>query len=384
MKGFETVCWEENLPGGGPAHRSYEDAMRAWSACWTGPAIGQMIANLSDCEILPAPTLLTPMTRTRAGALRQAWICSPWSAFGPYGFDEARKLRSAMPRFVSRVIAALASIALQPLAPDRNIQVRSQLFTTPIHPDLQDKHDLAQRMQSLADEHGVPVLCRGFSLGWQGEEIAEAMAQGLIAVPSRVVWLFDGSEPVFLERHNTRMDLALARKNGVRRLMDPDEVEPWVWDRFAELYAKLYLEKHNRLNPVYTAAYMKAAAKSDLVEFLVFPKGDGDDFDAFVGLFSAAGQSTCPLVGVDTQRQKERGLYRMCCALCFGLAAARGDRLNFSSGAGRFKKLRGGRQSLEYALLAIPKALVVKRRTWSLLSAMLERWVTPLLLKDEL
>lgn len=384
MNGFETVQWEDLLPRGGPSRRSYDEAMVAWSSCWTGAAIRKMIANLKDCEILAAQSLLAPTTRTRAGALRQAWICSPWSAFGPYGFDEAKKLRSGVSRFASRVVAAFAAVAMQPLAPDRNIQVRSQLFTTPIHPDIQDKQELAQRMQLLADEHGVPVLCRGFALNWQTEEIAAARSRGLVAVPSRVVWLFDGSQPVFLERHNTRIDLALARRNGVRRLVAPDAAEPWIWDRLADLYAQLYLEKHNRLNPAYTAAYMKSAASSGLVEFLVFPNGQGDEFDAFVGLFSAAGQSTCPLVGVDTRKQKERGLYRMCCAICFGFAAARGDRLNFSSGAGRFKKLRGGQQSLEYALLAIPKALVVKRRIWTLLSAMLERWVTPLLLKDEL
>jgi hypothetical protein len=343
-----------------------------------------MVGNLVDCEILPASGTLAPCTRTRAGAVRQAWICSPWTAFGPYGFDEAAKLRDAASRAAARSAAAFGSLALKPLGPDRNIQVRSQLFTTPIHPDSEDNGELARKMQALAEETRVPVLCRGFALHWQGGQIQAGKEAGLVALPSRVVWLFDGRNPAFLERPNTRIDLALARRHGALRLVDPGRVEPWVWERFAGLYAELYLEKHNRLNPAYTARFMKSAAESGLVEFLVIPDGNDGGFDAFVGLFSASGFSTCPLVGVDIRTQKERGLYRMGCALCFGLAAARGDRLNFSSGAGRFKKLRGGEQSLEYALLAVPDAWVLKLRAWGFLGAALDRWVTPLLVKDEL
>jgi hypothetical protein len=316
--------------------------------------------------------------------VRQAWICSPWTAFGPYAYEEAAKLRSTVSRWAARSAAASGSLALRLLAPDRNIQVRNPLFTTPIHPDTVDKGELVRSMRSLANEEGVPLLSRGFTRSWQAGEIEAAKAEGLFAIPGRVVWLFDGTKPVFLERHNTRMDLALARRNGVMRLIEPEHVEPRVWDRFAGLYGQLYLEKHNRLNPVYTARFMKSAAESGLLEFLVFPNGRGDEFDAFVGMFSAAGYSTCPLVGVDIRKQKEHGLYRMGCAVCFGLAASRADRLNFSSGAGRFKKLRGGEQSLEYSFLAVPGSSFAKRRAWAFLGAMLERWVAPMMLREEL
>ena len=384
MNGFETVPWEAALPCGGPAERTYEDAVAAWHSCWQGVAVDQMIANLHDCQIMSLSSNHGPMTQTRSAVIRQAWICSPWTAFGPYGFDEAAKLPTWWSRLGARAGAIASSAALATAQPDRCWQVRNFLFSTPIHPPTQQGVNLAVHMQSLAEECLVPVLCRGLAQNWRAEEIGDATGKGLLAVPTRVVWLFDGAQRSFLDHHNTRMDLTLARKARPLRLIDPTAVEPWIWERFADLYAQLYLEKHNRLNPAYTAAFMKSAAISGLIEFLVFPSADAAGFDAFVGLFCGAGQSTCPLVGVDTQLQKSRGLYRMCCALCFGFAATRAHQLNFSSGAGQFKRLRGGAQSVEYALLAVPEAAMVKRKFWSVLSHAVERWVVPMLLKEGL
>jgi hypothetical protein len=384
MRGFAPVPWADALPTGGPEARSYEAAVEAWRSCWRGVAVNQMVANLYDCRILDESSSQAPITQTRSAVIWQAWVCSPWSAFGPYGFSEASKISHFWSRLGSKAGAMASAAVLAMASPDRCWQVRNFLFSTPIHPPRQDGAGLARHMQSLAEESGVPVLCRGLAESWRAEEIREARSQGLLAVPTRAVWLFDGTRPGFLEHHNTRMDLALARKAQPLRLIEPAVVESWAWERFADLYAQLYLEKHNRLNPAYTATFMKAAAISGLIEFLAFPSEDGKGFQAFVGLFSGAGQSTCPLVGVETKRQKQKGLYRMCCALCFGLAAARAQQLNFSSGAGQFKRLRGGVQSMEYALLAVPSAAVLKRKFWTVLSRSIDRWVTPVLLNEGL
>lgn len=384
MNGFEPVSWEGTLPYGGPVERTYEDSVAAWRSCWQGVDVNQMISNLRDCHIMHESSTHAPMTQTRSAVMRQAWVCSPWTAFGPYGFDEAAKISACWSRLGARAGAIASSLVLSAASPDRCLQVRNFLFSTPIHPPQQHGVDLAAHMRSLAETSGVPVLCRGLAQGWRAAEIRDAKGEGLLAVPTRAVWLFDGARRSFLDRHNTRMDLKLARKAIPLRLIEPGAVESWVWERFADLYAELYLEKHNRLNPAYTATFMKSAAISGLIEFLVFPTMKGTGFDAFVGLFSGAGQSTCPLVGVETRLQKPRGLYRMCCALCFGLAAAREHQLNFSSGAGQFKRLRGGEQSLEYALLAVPEAAMMKRKFWTALSYAVERWVAPVLLKEGL
>lgn len=384
MNGFEPLPWSDALPVGGPAERTYEETVAAWHACWQGADVSGMIANLHDCRILDMEAAQAPLTETRASVIRQAWVASPWTAFGPYAFAEAAKLQRSWPRLGSRGAAVASAAALALARPDRCIQVRNFLFSTPIHPVETNGAGLAHQMQGLAEAARIPVLCRGLANGWRKPEIRDATACGLIAIPTRVVWLYDGGQPGFLERHNTRIDLALARRASPLRLVDPNAVDPWIWDRLADLYSQLYLQKHNRLNPAYTAAFMKASARCGLIEFLVFPSADGKGMEAFVGLFSGAGQSTCPLVGVDVRRQRQAGLYRKCCALCFGLAAARAHRLNFSSGAGRFKRLRGGVPSVEYALLAVPSASHLKRKFWATLSLGIERWVVPMLWKEGL
>lgn len=382
MKGFEIIPWSDGLPGGGPAERSYDSAVECWRACWIGAPVREMIANLHDCHLVDGPQ--QPGTQTDAGVVRQAWVCSPWTAFGLYGFAEARKVQDAWSRWGAKAGALTSATVLTMAAPDRCRQVRNFLFSTPIHPESEDGSLLAQETLALADSSGLPVLCRGLAANWRNEEIQDAKAAGLVSVPTRSVWLFDGTNPDYLQRHNTQIDLALARKSVPLRLTDPEEVEPWVWDRLADVYAQLYLVKHNELNPAYTARFLQAAARSGLLEFLVFSSPDGKGIDAFVGLFNGAGQGTCPLVGVDTRWQKERGLYRKCCALCFGLAATRSQKLNFSSGAGHFKRLRGGVQSLEYALLAVPPSDRIKRKFWETLGKAVERWVAPVLIREGL
>lgn len=382
MKGFEPIPWSNRLPGGGPAERSYDIAVDCWRACWNDAPITKMISNLHDCRLVEG--VEPPGTQTDSGVVRQAWVCSPWTAFGLYGFAEAGKLRDLWSRWGAKAGALTSAAVLSVAAPDRCRQVRNFLFSTPIHPEPQDGSRLAREMQALAESSRIPVLCRGLAATWRKEEIRDAKAGGLLAVPTRAVWLFDGTAPSYLRRHNTQMDLALARKAAPLRLIDSAAVEPWIWDRLADLYAQLYLDKHNELNPAYTARFMQAAAQSGLIEFLAFRSPDGENIDAFVGLFNGAGQGTCPLVGVETRFQKERGLYRMCCALCFGLAATRSQKLNFSSGAGHFKRLRGGEQSLEYALLAVPEADIMKRKFWTVLSSVIERWVAPILVKEGL
>lgn len=399
LAGFEPVPWSGNLPGGGPPERAYDDAVAAWRGCWLGlgelgsnpSALGSdtntpthMVSNLRDCRIISASTGHDPVTETYSPVIRQAWVCSPWTAFGPYGFAEASKIGAFWPRMGSKAGAVASSLVLAMAAPDRCRQVRNFLFSTPIHPARQHGAGLVRDLQVAADEARVPVLCRGLASAWRAEEIRDATAGGLLAIPTRVVWLFDGEHPAFLDRHNTQMDLSLARKSTPLRLVDPDAVAPWIWERLASLYAQLYLEKHNRLNPAYTAVFMRAAATSGLIEFLVFPSGDRQGIDAFVGLFSGERQSTCPLVGVETSRQRQDALYRKCCAVCFGLAAARGHRLNFSSGAGQFKRLRGGVQSVEYALVAVPRAARIKRKFWDALRQIVERRVVPMLLREGL
>lgn len=382
MKGFEPIPWPHGLPGGGPPERSYDTAAACWRACWNDAPITKMISNLHDCRLVDGP--LQPGTQTDSGVVRQAWVCSPWTAFGFYGFAEARKVHDSWARWGAKAGALASAGVLSLAAPDRCRQARNFLFSTPIHPEPQDGSRLAREMQELAESSSVPVLCRGLAANWRKQEIQDGQKAGLLSVPTRAVWLFDGTNPNYLQRHNTRMDLALTRKNVPLRLTDPAAVEPWVWERFADLYAQLYLVKHNELNPAYTSRFMRMAAQSHLLEFLAIRSPDGEGIDGFVGLFNGEGQGTCPLVGVDTRWQKERGLYRMCCALCFGLAATRSQKLNFSSGAGHFKRLRGGEQSLEYALLALPQADIMKRKFWMAISSAINRWVAPILIKEGL
>lgn len=201
------------------------------------------IANQHDYRILGPTSAQAPMTETRSGVIQQAWICSPWPAFGPSGFSEASKTHRFWPRLGPKGGAVAAAAVFAMTHPDRCLQRRDFLFSTPLHPVRQSGTDLALQMRSMAEESGIPVLCRGLIHRWRESGGLAAKARGILAISSRGVWLFDGARVALLERHSTLMNLSLARCAALLRLREPEAVEPWVWERLAEPRASISKRK---------------------------------------------------------------------------------------------------------------------------------------------
>ena len=130
-------------------------------------------------------------------------------------------------------------------------------------------------------------------------------------------------------------------------------VHPWeILDsdaaRIAELYRMLYLEKHSWLNPHYDEAFVRAAIRGRWLEF----HGLRDRLGRLVGVWGYFTIdhtiTTVPFIGYDTALPAESGLYRQ---LFLGIHREVNDRkqlLNYSSGAGEFKRRRGALPAVEY------------------------------------
>ena len=125
------------------------------------------------------------------------------------------------------------------------------------------------------------------------------------------------------------------------------EIGPEDYPRMAELYAKLYLDKYTSLNPRYTAHFMEAAHRGNLLTF--FGLRRGGRLDGIIGFFEEGAVMSAPVVGYDTSVPQELGLYRRLMAI--GMHRARqGNRLyNMSAGAAGFTRNRSAVPALEYS-----------------------------------
>lgn len=116
----------------------------------------------------------------------------------------------------------------------------------------------------------------------------------------------------------------------------------------AELYRMLYLDKHSRLNPQYDEAFVRAAIRDHWLEFHGLRDGSGRLVGIW-GYFTIDNTvMTVPFIGYDTALPPESGLYRQ---LFLGIHRQVNDRkqlLNYSSGAGDFKRRRGAVPVVEF------------------------------------
>jgi hypothetical protein len=189
---------------------------------------------------------------------------------------------------------------------------------------------------------------------------------GFRLIPSRKIYFFDGREAAFMARSNVKQDLNALRKLTEYRTVEHDEFSLDDAPRIARLYEMLYLEKHSRLNPAYTPFFVRNALEKRFLEFRGLRHKTGR-IDAVFGCFKRGGIVTTPFVGYDTSVNQEVGLYRLLVAMLLKRVAEEGMLLNFSSGAGEFKRRRGGQGCIEFNAVYVRHLSARRRLAFALL-----------------
>jgi hypothetical protein len=167
---------------------------------------------------------------------------------------------------------------------------------------------------------------------------------------SRQIYFFDGKSGDFLMRSDVKRDLKALRSLEEYSIINHDEISAADIPRVTELYAKLYLDKHSRLNPRYTEVFVGRAWRERLLEFRGLRHASGR-LDAVYGCFRRGATTSTPFIGYDTSLGTETGFYRLLVAMLLKDVADKRLLLNYSSGAGAFKRRRGGVAALEWNAL---------------------------------
>jgi hypothetical protein len=190
---------------------------------------------------------------------------------------------------------------------------------------------------------------------------------GYQLVPSRKIYFFDGATGKFLSRSNVKQDIAALRKLKEHTPIEHHEFLPEDAPRIVRLYEQLYLEKHSQLNPRYTLEFVQSALENRFFEFRGLRHTSGR-IDAVFACFRREKIVSTPFVGYDTSRQARADYYRLLVAMLLRRVAEEGSLLNYSSGAGEFKRRRGGEACLEFNALYTKHLHVKRRLAFSLLN----------------
>lgn len=280
-------------------------------------------------------------------AIGNAYPCSLHTQYVEYPRVEARLLRSGLERVVSRGALSMLDTLLRTAGIDRHAQWSSWLLSTHLHPVgiCEAVAPVTNQLVEAYPDHVIVLRCVDPRTHRQ---LPDALReQGYVLVASRQVWYFDGAHPEFLRRSDVKRDGKLLDQLRDYSCSSTDSPTAGEVSRMTSLYRAVYLERHSHFNPAYSDDFLRRGLADDWLNARVLRHRSGR-IDGVFARFDGEVAASVPFIGYDTTLPGDLGLYRALVALLLRDITAEGVLLNYSSGAGDFKRRRGGEMSIEY------------------------------------
>lgn len=311
---------------------------------------GALAPNLtSEAGVLRHGSSFVPVTMDRDEPV-SSYPCSLLTQYVRYPLGEMRLLKGVTARYGARLGLGTLGAVLAGAGVGRVVQWNSWLMSTNLFspPSL---GEILQTTSLLAQQFPqYPILVKNLHDHEDTNLTQRFIAAGYDLFPSRKIYFFDGGAARFLSKTNVRQDVSALRKLKSHARVEHHEFTVEDSSRILRLYQMLYLEKHSPFNPAYTVSFIRRALVEGLLEFRGLRHSSGR-IDAFLASFRRGNVAATPLVGYDTLQRDRPDYYRLLVAMLLTRTAEEGTLLNYSSGAGEFKRRRGGEGCVEYNAL---------------------------------
>lgn len=284
------------------------------------------------------------------GGRELSYPCSLSTQYVRYPLEELGLVPSRVARLGAGLGLQGLGVLLEAGQADRTVQWSSGLLSTNLHaPELiEDAREVTDALVERFPKHAVLVKnINGFE---DATLPARLQSLGYQLMVSRQIYFFDGKSAGFLSRSDVKRDLKALRALEEYSIVNHDQFSLEDVSRVTQLYAMLYLDKHSRLNPQYTEVFVTRAWRERLLEFRGLRHVSGR-LDAVYGCYRRGLVTSTPFIGYDTSLGGDVGFYRLLVAMLLRDVAEKGLLLNYSSGAGAFKRRRGGVPAIEWNAL---------------------------------
>ena len=342
---------------------------------FAGASEGALIGNLRvDLRHITVGDLSFPMTISDPP---NGYLCSPTVAYIDYALEELRHFaRNPVLRGTLATLIRACRPLVRATGLDRQVQPNNWLFSTNPVPAIDLGTTTMLRDQLLKDHPDRAIVIRSLNSYADKDSMTALTGAGFRLLPARQVYLLDHRKRQPPSRDMKR-DAKLLRDSGYAIVSGAD-FNAADFTRAAELYGQLYLDHYSTLNPHYTPAFLSQAQADGLLQMTGLRGPDGR-LDGVLGLFRNGDTLTAPLLGYDTDKPKELGLYRMLTALGTAEGARHGLLQNRSAGAASFKRNRNAVPAIEYTAVYVDHLGWRARMATALLVSLLTRVGVPIM-----
>jgi len=278
---------------------------------------------------------------------QNSYVCSPYTAYISYAEDELELIHSTSQRRLFKIVIRIADQLLKLAKINQTLSINNWLVSTNLPPkwSAQAVPELTEDLIGKYPEHSLSI--RSLNAHSNLDLINNLKQAGWHLIPARQVYLFDNVDRSWWKRSHTKRDQSLLRKTHLE-MVEPNQHIEADFNAVYDCFNQLFIEKHSHFNPQFSASFLCEMHKTGLMKFYSFRDPVTQNLIASIGLFTQQDIITTPIVGYDTRLPKELGLYRLLMAVLLKQTYESGQMMNLSSGAGSFKRARGGVPCIEY------------------------------------
>lgn len=361
----------------------FQESAQACLAAHAGENHGYWRGVLEEGSAAFAPNLRTrPGVVTAGGGVwpitvndtieDNSYPCSLHTQYVRYPRAELALVPTRGQRLAARAGLVVMDALLRIAEADRVVQWSSWLYSTNLHAPTTAAAvgPVTAALAAAFPRHAV-LIKNVHEADGTGLPGALALA-GYRSITSRQVYLFDGRTKDFAQKSTVKRDLKELGQLRSHHVVEHDAFTEEDVPRVTELYQRLYVEKHSRLNPRYTRRFVSRALRGRWLEFRGLRHVSGR-LDGVSGCFTHGGVTSTPFIGHDTTLPTDLGLYRHLVSMLLQRVAERGQLLNYSSGAGDFKRRRGGRPVIEHNAVHTAHLPKARQAAFRLLGGLVDR-----------
>lgn len=340
------------------------------------------IANSkTQMALLQAREFLFPVTINNK-EYESSYVCSPYNGYIIYSKDEISKLNNKTLRFGLNILTSATGFLLKSSKVNKIASVNNWLLSTNLYPNWSGENIelITDFLIKKFPDH--TIMFRSLNNESNYKLLKQLRNNKYCCIPSRQIYLFNAKKYNSSKNKNIRRDSEILNKIPYS-ISFHEDITHKDYPRIVELYNQLYLNKHSRHNPQFTEECISLWHKKKLITMQGLRNKEGV-LDGIVGHYERNNIYTNPLLGYDTNLPKSLGLYRALVSLASKKASEEKITRHASSGASKFKLLRGCAPEIEYSMIYIKHLPYYRRVIWSLLSYMLINIAVPILKKYKL